>query len=165
MASVSDEGFILSYLRRHTPFQVIDALACCGLPVRVYGLGSRDNVGAVSFHAIDDRRFVEDMAASRAIVSAAGNQLIGEAMHLGKPLLVLPENAHAEQMMNSHFLADSGCGTFTPLEEIERDTVAAFVGALDRWTPAAAAHAGLMDGTPDVLRVIHRRLAPVAATR
>jgi uncharacterized protein (TIGR00661 family) len=154
-----DEGFVVSYLRRHTPFSAIEALADCGLPVRVYGLGHREPVGSVTFHAIDERRFVEDLAACRAVVSAAGNQLIGEALHLGKPMLVLPEKAHAEQLMNSHFLAAMGCGDFTLLEEVSRDRVRSFVDEAGRYAPALAALAGRMDGTPDVLRVIEHRLA------
>lgn len=153
-----DEGFLLSYLRRHTPFSAIESLADCGLPVRVYGLGHRETVGDVSFHAIDDGRFVEDLAGCQAVVAAAGNQLIGEALHLGKPLLALPERAHAEQLMNSHFLKAMGCGDFRHLEEVNRGDVAAFVADLDRLRPAVAAVAGRMDGTDDVLRVIRHRL-------
>ncbi|MFO0423822.1 MAG: glycosyltransferase family protein, partial [Planctomycetia bacterium] len=99
-AEPRDHGFVLSYLRRHTPFEAITALADCGMPVKVYGLGHREHVGNISFHAIDERRFIEDLASCRCMVSAAGNQLIGEALHLGKPMLVLPERAHAEQLMN-----------------------------------------------------------------
>jgi uncharacterized protein (TIGR00661 family) len=124
----------------------------------VYGLGGREPVGRVSFHEIDDDRFVEDLAACRAVVAAGGNQLIGEALHLGKPMLVLPERAHAEQLINSHFLAAMGCGAFALLEEVGRDRVREFVHALDRYAPALAAVAGRMDGTPDVLRVIEHRL-------
>ncbi len=154
----SDDGFVVSYLRKHTPFSAIEALADCGLPVRVYGLGDRERVGSVSFHSIDERRFVEDLSACRALVAAAGNQLIGEALHLGKPMLVLPERAHAEQLMNSHFLAGMGCGGFVPLEEVDRDDVRSFVEGIGRFAPALAAVAGRMDGTPDVLRVIEHRL-------
>jgi uncharacterized protein (TIGR00661 family) len=153
-----DEGFLLSYLRRHTPFSAIEALVDCGLPVRVYGLGHRDHVGNVSFHAIDERRFVEDLAACRALVSAAGNQLIGEALHLGKPLLVLPERAHAEQLMNSHFLARMQCGDFALLEEVHRQRVRSFVDGLDAYARPLAGVRGRMDGTPDVLRVVSHRL-------
>jgi uncharacterized protein (TIGR00661 family) len=158
-AEPRDDGFIVSYLRRHTPFSAIEALADCGLPVRVYGLGHREPAGHVSFHAIDERRFVDDLAGCRAVVAAAGNQLIGEALHLGKPMLLLPEKAHAEQLMNSHFLAAMGCGGFTPLEEVTRDRVRSFVDEASRFAPALAAVAGRMDGTPDVLRVITHRLA------
>jgi uncharacterized protein (TIGR00661 family) len=158
-----DDGFILSYLRRHTPFSAVDALANCGLPVRVYGLGSRPAAGDVTFHEIDAARFVDDLAGCRAVVAAAGNQLIGEALHLGKPLLVLPERAHGEQLMNAHFLASMGCGAFSLLEEVDRDRVSRFVGGLERFTPALAALAGRMDGTPEVLRVIRHRLEHTAA--
>ena len=154
-----DEGFVLSYLRRHTPFSAVESLADCGLPVRVYGLGHRDPVGNVSFHAIDDRRFVEDLAGCRCLVSAAGNQLIGEALQLGKPMLVLPERAHSEQLMNSHFLASMGCGEFQLLEEITPARVRAFLDRLETFQPALAAVRGRMDGTDDVLRVIAHRLA------
>ncbi len=163
-AEPRDEGFVLSYLRRHTPFEAITALADCGMPVKVYGLGHREHVGNISFHAIDERRFIEDLAACRCMVSAAGNQLIGEALHLGKPMLVLPERAHAEQLMNSHFLAGMGCGDFALLEQVTRERVRGFFGELDRLRPALEGVQGRMDGTPDVVRVIEHRLAhPVAA--
>jgi len=157
-ASPRDEGFVLSYLRRHTPFSAIEALASCGMPVKVYGLGHREHFGNVSFHAIDDRRFVDDLAGCRALIAAAGNQLIGEALHLGKPLLVLPERAHAEQSMNSHFLAAMQCGEFAFLEEVNAGRVREFLGALDRFLPALDGVRGRMDGTPEVLRVIRHRL-------
>jgi uncharacterized protein (TIGR00661 family) len=159
-----DQGFVLSYLRRHTPFEAITALADCGMPVKVYGLGHREHVGNISFHAIDERRFIEDLAACRCMVSAAGNQLIGEALHLGKPMLVLPERAHAEQLMNSHFLAGMGCGDFALLEQVTRERVRGFFDGLDRFRPALDGVRGRMDGTPDVVRVIEHRLAhPVTA--
>jgi uncharacterized protein (TIGR00661 family) len=153
-----DEGFVLSYLRRHTPFETIATLADCGMPVKVYGLGHRDHVGNISFHAIDERRFVEDLAHCRAVISAAGNQLIGESLHLGKPMLVLPERAHAEQMMNSHFLRDMQVGAFCPLETVTPSIVRGFLEGLDAFAPALAALRGRMDGTPEVLRVLEHRL-------
>jgi uncharacterized protein (TIGR00661 family) len=157
-AAPGDGGFVLSYLRRHTPFAALATLADCGLPVRVYGLGERDPVGAVSFHAIDERRFVEDLAACRCLVSAAGNQLIGEALHLGKPMLLLPERAHAEQLMNSHFLGGMGCGDFTLLEQVTTAQVRGFIERLDTFQPALATVAGRLDGTERVVRVIEHRL-------
>jgi len=157
-ARPSDQGFVLSYLRRHTPFSTIEALADCGTPVRVYGLGEREQVGRVSFHAIDDTAFVADLAACTAVVAAAGNQLIGEALHLGKPMLVLPEMAHAEQSMNAHFLRSMGCGDFCPLEDVAADRVRLFLAATDQYRGPLAALAGRMDGTADVLEVIERRL-------
>jgi uncharacterized protein (TIGR00661 family) len=116
-------------------------------------------VGNVSFHAIDEERFVEDLAGCRALVSAAGNQLIGESLHLGKPLLVLPERAHSEQLMNSHFLRSMGCGEFCLLEDVSRDRVRAFLESCGSYRAALDGVAGRMDGTGEVLQVIHHRLA------
>lgn len=158
-ARPNDEGFVLSYLRRHTPFSAVEAIAACGLPVRIYGLGEREPIGRCTFHAIDERRFVADLAACRCLVSAAGNQLIGESLQLGKPMLVLPEKAHSEQLMNSHFLAAMGCGEFELLEQVTAERVRAFLARLDGLAPALAAVRGRMDGTADVLRVISHRLA------
>jgi uncharacterized protein (TIGR00661 family) len=158
-AEPRDEGFVLSYLRRHTPFSAVEAIAGCGLPVRIYGLGEREPLGRCSFHAIDEQRFVADLAGCHCLISAAGNQLIGEALHLGKPMLVLPEKAHSEQLMNSHFLAAMGCGEFELLEQVTAERVRGFLERFAGLSPALAAVTGRMDGTDDVLRVIEHRLS------
>ena len=101
-------------------------------------------VGGVTFHAIDERRFVEDLAACRAVVAAAGNQLVGEALHLGKPMLLLPEKAHAEQLMTSDFLSAMGCGDFVLLEEVGRDRVRSFVDEAGSHDTSRIAWAKLM---------------------
>jgi len=155
----SQEGHLVSYLRRHTPPAVLDALAACGLNVHVYGLGAREAVGRLTFHDIDERRFVADLAACRALVSAAGNQLIGEALHLGKPMLLLPERAHAEQSINSHFLAAMGGGDWCHLETVSGRRIVEFLDGLERHAAALAGYRGRMDGTPAVLDVIAGRLA------
>lgn len=158
--AIPREGdYLVSYLRRHTPPAALEALAAAGLPVRVYGLGAREPAGSLSFHAIDERRFVEDLAGCRGLVSAAGNQLIGEALHLGKPMLALPERAHVEQQINSRFLARMGGGEFRALEELSREGVRDFVARLDDHAAAAALHRGTMDGTPAVLEAIENLLA------
>jgi uncharacterized protein (TIGR00661 family) len=158
-ATPRDGDYLVSYLRRHTPDSAVDALAGAGLPVRVYGLGAREPIGPLSFHAIDERRFIDDVAGCRALVSAAGNQLIGEALHLGKPMLLLPEKAHAEQLINSHFLVAMGAGDFCHLEGVSRQRVGEFVAGVAPYAAAAAGYRGRMDGTPAVLGVIDRRLA------
>jgi uncharacterized protein (TIGR00661 family) len=158
VATPSSGGYLLSYLRRHTPFAAVESLAAAGMPVKVYGLGARDPVGLVSFQAIDERQFVKDLAGCTAVIAAAGNQLIGEAIHLGKPLLVLPERAHGEQSMNAWFLRGMGCGDFVPLEEVTPRHVRDFLADLDRFSTPLASRTGRMDGTPRVLDVIRGRL-------
>ena len=151
-----DDGYVLSYLRRHTPFSMIEILADCGLPVKVYGLGERESLGQLSFQPIDEHQFVEDLANCRAVISAAGNQLIGEALHLGKPMFVLPERAHGEQLMNSFFLREMACGDFEYLENVTLDQVKSFLGNLDRYRASLGKVVGQMDGTETVLEIVQR---------
>jgi uncharacterized protein (TIGR00661 family) len=153
-----DGGFVVSYLRRHTPPHVLEALAAAGLPVRVYGLGRREPLGPVSFHDIAEAAFVDDLAGCTAVVAAGGNQLIGEALHLGKPVLALPESAHAEQCMNGHFLRAMDAGDFQPLERVDGPAVRGFLAARDRYRPALERLAGRMDGAGAVVQAVEGRL-------
>jgi uncharacterized protein (TIGR00661 family) len=101
---------LVVYLRRFAPPQLLAALERCGREVRVYGLGKRQRQGDLRFLAIDERHFIEDLASCDAVVSTAGNQLVGEALHLRKPVLALPEPRNFEQSVNGHFLEQSGGG-------------------------------------------------------
>lgn len=101
---------LLAYMRRVARPSVMQALAACGRQVFVYGLGERPAEGALRFLPIDERRFLEHMAGCDAVISTAGNQLVGEALYLRKPLLVLPEERNFEQSVNAHFLEQSGGG-------------------------------------------------------
>ncbi len=43
--------------------------------------GARPDEGCLKFRPIDQRRFVADLAGCRAVITAAGNQLLGEALY------------------------------------------------------------------------------------
>ena len=135
---------------------MIEILADCGLPVKVYGLGARESIGQLSFQPIDEHQFVEDLANCRAVISAAGNQLIGEALHLGKPMFVLPERAHGEQSTNSFFLRNMACGDFEYLENVTLDQVKSFLENLEQYCVPLKKVVGQMDGTAAVLKIIQR---------
>lgn len=85
------------------------ALRELDLPVRIYGTTQRGRQGNLQFCAIDPQGFVSAMAACRAIIATAGSQLIGEAIHLGKPILALPEDAF-EQQLNARLVERMGIG-------------------------------------------------------
>jgi len=103
-------GHLLAYIRRQASAETLAALAGCGREVRLYGLGVRPAEGSLRFLAVDEGRFLEDLASSEAVVSTAGNQLVGEALYLRKPLLVMPEAWNFEQSVNAHFLERTGAG-------------------------------------------------------
>ncbi len=87
--------------------------------MRVYGLGAQPSRGNLRFFAIDERRFVEDLATSYALVTTAGNQLLGEALYLRKPILALPEPNNPEQLLHGHLLAREGTGEWTDFERVD----------------------------------------------
>ena len=122
---------LVAYLRRHAPDNVLSALAEAGPQVRVYGLGRRPPVGNLVFRDIDLFGFVEDLATCRALVSTAGNQVVGEALYLNKPVLAMPEHGNFEQEINGHFLARSGAGYSLHPSLLDSATVRRFVEESD----------------------------------
>lgn len=62
----------------------------------------------LSYHQIDDVKFLNGMANCRAYASTAGFESICEAMYLGKPVLMVP--AHIEQECNAYDAMQAGAG-------------------------------------------------------
>ncbi len=161
-----DEGdYILSYLRKNTPPDVIASLGSTRERIKVYGVGARPAEGGLSFHAIDPDAFVRDLAGCRAVVCAAGNQLLGECTFLGKPALAIPETSHYEQLMNSHFLRQMGCGDFVPLEDMTGSHVTNFLQRLGDFRTGLEKTCLKNNGTRRVVEVIQETLATAGADR
>lgn len=150
--------YVVSYLRKNTPRRVLEMLNECGRPVRVYGLGKRAAEGRLTFRAIDPRRFIDDLAGCAAAIGAAGNQSLGEALYLGKPVFALPEGNHHEQLINAHFLRQMGAGDFAPIERASGGALRRFLHRLDDYYAATSLLVGKLDGTAAALAVIDRML-------
>lgn len=154
----SQGDYLLSYVRRATPERVLEALGSLSLPVKIYGLGERDPLGAATFHAIDERTFVTDLAGCDTLISAAGNQLLGEALHFGKPVLALPESGHHEQCINACFLKEMGAGEWRHLEKVTADDMHGFLQRRDTYREAIANSGLTFDGTPKAVEAVERAL-------
>lgn len=155
--------YLLSYLRANTPETVLDILAQAGAPVKVYGLGERPPQGVLTFCPIHERRFVEDLAGCRAVICAAGNQLLGESLYLGKPVMALPEEYHHEQMINAHFIANLGVGMWTTLEALTVEMLTEFREREPQFRAALQSMQGRLDGTADALAEIQQLLEQTAS--
>lgn len=157
-AKSTDGQHIVSYLRPATPGKVLEMLQGCGREVRVYGLGSRKDEGNLRFFPLHEKKFVDDVASCHALMGAAGNQSLGEAIYLGKPIFALPEADHHEQMINAHFLRQMGTGDFAPLEDVSADDFHEFLGATDQYRERLSKFAGKIDGTPTAVAQVNRYL-------
>jgi uncharacterized protein (TIGR00661 family) len=161
-AECSHQSHLVAYWRRQAPTGALEALAELNREVRIYGLGQQQPRGRLRFLAADEHRFVADLASCAALVCTAGNQLVGEAIYLRKPVLAVPEPGNYEQYINAHFLARMNAGDWTPPHQFTTARVVRFLDRTDRFqslVPAARMH-----GLPAVLQVLRRHLGtPVDA--
>lgn len=94
--------------------------------VTVYGTGKLGVKENIIYKNISDEEFLSDMSSCKAIISTAGNQLIGEAVYFKKPILVIPEDS-VEQRVNASELAKLGIGLQSTLEDFSADTINQFL--------------------------------------
>ncbi len=138
-ATPCDRGHLLVYLNqpRLLTGGVLAALEGAGVPAIVYGAGPAHRVGAIRFAPIDEAGFVEDLAGARAVLSTAGHQLASEALYLGKPMLLCPEDS-AEQRLNARELLRLGAGRCVDHARLDAATVRAFLVDADACRQALA---------------------------
>lgn len=158
-AEVQQGDHFVSYLRENTPLSVVESLRALSRKVHIYGLGARPSTGNLTFKSLCERGFVEDLATSQALIGAAGNQSIGEALSLGKPILAMPEESHDEQQMNAHFVEQMGVGKAVTSERVAPAHVKQFEGELTKYAAAANAYLRKLDGTSAATEHLRRAMA------
>ena len=157
---VPTEGdYLLSYLRANTPESIVDMLAALERPIKVYGLGERPSRGQLAFRPIHETRFAADLAGCQAVICAAGNQLIGESLFLGKPVFAVPEARHHEQRINAHYLKAMGVGDWSTLEGLQQSQIRQFLADVPQYRTRLQQLQGRLDGTADALQAIQSLLA------
>ena len=86
--------------------------------------------------------------------SAAGNQLLGEALYFGKPVFASPEDMHHEQQINAHFLRQMGAGDWTTAEAFQANQLTSFLARLDEYRQNLAQSSGTANGTLQSLAIV-----------
>jgi len=74
----------------------------------------------LSFHSLDDRKFLEMMANCSAMASTAGFESVCEAMCLGKPVMMVPVEGHFEQYCNARDAQQVGAGIHSRQFRLEK---------------------------------------------
>jgi uncharacterized protein (TIGR00661 family) len=64
----------------------------------------------LSFHQVNDQKFLEAMAACKGLLCTAGFESVCEAMFLGKPVVMVPLAGQYEQACNALDGEQSGAG-------------------------------------------------------
>lgn len=156
----TQQGHLLAYLRRFAPENVLGSLKQTDREVRIYGLGTRPSEGNLRFCPISDAAFLEDLVSCDALVCNAGNQLVGEALFLGKPVFGLPEPKNFEQYINAHYLRESGGGDWCAVSDVTPETFRRFLERSNEY--AGRVDRRRLHGNPAAIAAIERQLAQLA---
>jgi hypothetical protein len=138
-----------------------DVLASLRREVRVYGAGTRPDRDGLRFCEVSVHGFLRDLASCRALVSTAGNQLVGEALYLGKPVLATPERNNFEQILNGHLLEQSRAGRSIDFDELTPARVLSFLYRLDEMRQHI--HRDWLRGNERVFALLDAQLADPTA--
>lgn len=93
---------------------LVETLKQMPVAFRFYGRpGAFGQEGNVEFRPFSETGFVDDLRTARAVVATGGYSLMGEAVHLGVPMLALPLHGQFEQELNALYLQRLGYGDIT----------------------------------------------------
>lgn len=73
----------------------------------------------LTFHQLDDTKFIQKMASCTGYVTTAGFESVCEAMYLGKPVLMVPVGGHYEQACNAVDAVNAGAGISSSAFDID----------------------------------------------
>ncbi|MFO0839670.1 MAG: glycosyltransferase family protein [Phycisphaerae bacterium] len=129
--------------------------------VLVYGVQRQGSDGCLDFRPASNLPFIEDMAGCRAVISTAGNQLVGETMHLGKPILVMPEDC-VEQRLNAAAVERMGIGRRVDFLRLTPDFIRRFLKDEQRFVESIARQR--RDGRREAIDAIEQCLRELSAS-
>ncbi|TAJ51909.1 MAG: hypothetical protein EPN60_04660 [Nevskiaceae bacterium] len=161
-AKPSRGDFLLAYFNKgqHQYLPHIDrALRLLDVPVVIYGTPHRGKVENLDFRAPSNEWFVHDLARCRAVISTAGNQTIGEAVHFGKPILAIPEDAF-EQRLNAHLIERMGVGMKASLRGLTPSDIDRFLANEDYYRSNMKGR--IKDGRGEALQTLNRFIGELA---
>jgi uncharacterized protein (TIGR00661 family) len=109
---------------------VLETLRSVDAPFIVYGFpqsADDQNVARLTMKEPSIDGFLHDLATSRAVICTAGFTLMSEALYLGKPLLVVPNQGIFEQTLNALFLEQETLGEYITQSELTPDRIERFL--------------------------------------
>ncbi|MFZ5517742.1 MAG: glycosyltransferase family protein [Candidatus Zhuqueibacterota bacterium] len=107
---------------------------------------------------IHPEKFISSLATSRGLICTAGNQVIGEAIYLGKPILAFPKLNDIEQKINGMALNLSGFGESIEIDRLSPEAVLKFLARGERYKSKLMEMISELgesyNGTPQALQLI-----------
>lgn len=128
---------------------------------RVYGMGRDGQEGNVKLCAFSETGFIDDLRQARAVIAGGGFSLMGEAVHLGVPMLSHPIESQYEQILNADYLEHLGYGQHA--RHLDENTVAQFLARIDVFAEALSHYPRA--GSETLYACVNELLGDVAAGR
>jgi uncharacterized protein (TIGR00661 family) len=132
---VSKEDFVLVYVKSVLEKTILPVLEGINEKFVMYvsdpsGMKSYKNV---KFKAQSHTEFPKDLARCKAVVSSAGEQLMSEALYLGKPIFLMPEVGTFEQTLNGYYVRNAGVGDFKEVNKAKQEHILHFLAHLKEY--------------------------------
>lgn len=128
----SKKDYVLVYQTSDSNKKLIDMLGKIGENFVVYGFNMEKDHGTVKLRKFSNKRFFDDLANCKALITNGGFTLISEALYLKKPILSIPVRRQFEQINNAIHLDRLGYGRY--LERADKEKISEFIGNLDFYT-------------------------------
>lgn len=152
---------LLVYTRRSGAAEHwLEPLRGLGVETRLYGFQHQGKQSCLDFREISATRFLEDLVTCKGLITTAGNQLVGEALAVGKPVLALPEHGNYEQQINGFFVERTGAGLTSASRSLDNKTLHQFTDRLAEFRSNITTTSPV--GNNDVLHRITQMLPTVA---
>jgi uncharacterized protein (TIGR00661 family) len=124
---------VLVYQTSTSSEDLPEVLAAVDVPLKVYGyrrdLDAPVEEGHITWCPFDEEGFVRDLASARAVIANGGFTLMGEAVHLRKPMLCIPLVSQFEQLLNAFYLEEQGFGM--GMDQLDVPTIQTFLERVD----------------------------------
>ncbi len=126
---------VLVYQTAGADDHLVAALKALPHEFRFYGAKGREGSdGNITFQPFSETGFVDDLRTARAAIATGGYSLMGEAVHLGVPLLARPIQGQFEQELNGLYLRRLGYGDTT--RALSREVLEDFLVRTDSFEAA-----------------------------
>lgn len=124
--TVSQEDFFLTYMVNPGYAEEVIAFASTNPNIQIKAFWDKKGAAVneyplpnLCFHQVNDLKFLEAMAACKALICTAGFESVCEAMYLGKPVVMVPIAGQYEQACNALDGEQSGAGKMANFFDFE----------------------------------------------
>ncbi len=124
---ISDEGYLLVYLLNKGYSEELLEWHRLNSEIKIHCFWDNQDVSDeysphpnLTFHLLNDYKFLEYMAGCSGYVSTAGFESICEAMYFSKPVMVVPVEGHYEQLCNVLDALGAGTGISSKTFDLTR---------------------------------------------